>query len=791
MSAADPSLSSSKRLNYDKITSQLRITQIEKNIRSISSILDNRKLYEFEEVPSDLRRERERADRKHKTRRENVTQNSVIDAVAFLKEQGIKMNQVIDEFSDEEILWRNKSKSATYTQKRKFEDPELHRFYLSLNEDQIKEFSIMCKEALYRLCQTLRESMRNSKDVMDNKAIFHPQVNAHRVHCAYLMKLYKQIDASVIEDPVLRDLQRRDISWVGQTNYSKSITPPLREAIDRPTTSSINKARGPILKECQSAEKINSEVRLLEKLMPSKIDRTAVKDLNSKNSDSPTASTRIDRLCIDTLGDSKIVLTKSSDISGLNTKVPSTITKYVPPLDEFMEAKNSQWLVDNVQHDQLDALAASSILPSWKHISGIDKAVSLPCTPLGERNDPPSPPKLLSFSDFQKLFEQYTSTIPCKPPTIDVSKQQQQVSNTTKTADSEKRVNVIKCKQQYSGRTEHNDVVIDTLMEKLEPQLDAFVNLKLKKPTTLQMVSKMFDSSKKNDRLHAGKEFQKKTKVGCVGLKALNRVKSRPGTTDSIIRNDSGFRNIFLDPELSASDEELTTSVVSEESNKNESSRTETDESPGELKNFNEIDAIQWRKHHSKRSDRIFNPIRHKSTKIENSVIHQLQLDIWECLKLGTSTRISLMQKYSSVEFAPFFLSATVLWRDIASALAFRSYLRNIIIEQRVDTSTAMSLRISLLSGFECTLPDSFKTPLPMMDDEIPLKSIGRMLTRLLKECDESIHQYLPTVIRELDIYLASLLDKAETIYQDVVQFGNMTCKEYIHTKKFPPLRLH
>jgi hypothetical protein len=176
----------------EKTTSNLRIFQIEKSIRSISSILDTRTTFPIEEVHIN---EKERNERKQKIRRENVSQTAIAhqghNAIEMLKERGIVVSEVPDEFADEERIWRSKSKAPTYTQKRRFEEPELHNFFLSLNELQLKEFHILTREALYELSTKTRESMKSVKESLDGRGIFHPQANAHRVHCSYLMKLYK------------------------------------------------------------------------------------------------------------------------------------------------------------------------------------------------------------------------------------------------------------------------------------------------------------------------------------------------------------------------------------------------------------------------------------------------------------------------------------------------------------------------------------------------------------------------------------------------------------------------
>ena len=39
--------------------------------------------------------------------------------------------------------------------------------------------------------------------------IFHPDANAHRTHCQYIMKLHKTISAENIEDPILERFKKQ------------------------------------------------------------------------------------------------------------------------------------------------------------------------------------------------------------------------------------------------------------------------------------------------------------------------------------------------------------------------------------------------------------------------------------------------------------------------------------------------------------------------------------------------------------------------------------------------------
>jgi hypothetical protein len=187
--------------NTEKVVANLRIKQIENGIRSISSILDTRLLHELDPIDrKDLNgaREREKQDKRNNTRRMNnlifsssITNQGAI-ALELLKEKGIEIQKTTEEYEDEERIWKHKYQMTSYSQKRKFENPQLHRYYQHLNTEQQKEFKIQCRETLYKLSSDLRKSHSYLKNEMDQRGIFHPAANAHRAHCLYLLKLYKE-----------------------------------------------------------------------------------------------------------------------------------------------------------------------------------------------------------------------------------------------------------------------------------------------------------------------------------------------------------------------------------------------------------------------------------------------------------------------------------------------------------------------------------------------------------------------------------------------------------------------
>ena len=59
----------------------------------------------------------------------------------------------------------------------------------------------MCHESLLNISNKIREEMALVKADMDLAGIFHPDANAHRVHCMYLMRVYNGTRADTIEDP--------------------------------------------------------------------------------------------------------------------------------------------------------------------------------------------------------------------------------------------------------------------------------------------------------------------------------------------------------------------------------------------------------------------------------------------------------------------------------------------------------------------------------------------------------------------------------------------------------------
>lgn len=197
----------------EELVTASRLKLIEKEHRSIGSILDKRQLCKLEE-PKITRRatNRENADIRVASRRSGAAGDELREdaehAMEELIKKGISLTALqAENFQNEELIWKAKSNDPNYTLKRRYDEPDLQKFRENLNSEQKKIYKEKTRESLFNLAQKYRDEMTVLKEEMDLAAIFHPDANAHRVHCLYLLKLYKGIRADTIEDPVLRMLR--------------------------------------------------------------------------------------------------------------------------------------------------------------------------------------------------------------------------------------------------------------------------------------------------------------------------------------------------------------------------------------------------------------------------------------------------------------------------------------------------------------------------------------------------------------------------------------------------------
>jgi len=184
----------------NKVVTQMRIREIEKSVRSMSSILDNRTLFDIEnvnKVDTASKKLTEAGKRSTTNRRGNNTvQSAILNqgllAAAALRTGGVKMANTTEEYGNEESIWKHKYRTPAYTQKRRFNNPKLHDYYKSLNGEEQKDFKQQCRDSLYAVATTMRDNVSDHKSKLDERGIFHPAANAHRAHCNYLLKVYKE-----------------------------------------------------------------------------------------------------------------------------------------------------------------------------------------------------------------------------------------------------------------------------------------------------------------------------------------------------------------------------------------------------------------------------------------------------------------------------------------------------------------------------------------------------------------------------------------------------------------------
>jgi hypothetical protein len=193
----------------EELVTKARLSQIAKEHQSIGSTLDDRCLYAIEE-PKKRDRSQSKLEiekRLHSRRggRGELDIKAMADlALESFKDKGVNVEMLIGNYSIEQQIWKEKSSQMAYSQKRKYQYPELQQFKDSMSNIQRNLFKEKISEAIIGLADKYRAECKLLKADMDLNGIFHPEANAHRVHCIYLMKLYKGIRSDSIEDPILR-----------------------------------------------------------------------------------------------------------------------------------------------------------------------------------------------------------------------------------------------------------------------------------------------------------------------------------------------------------------------------------------------------------------------------------------------------------------------------------------------------------------------------------------------------------------------------------------------------------
>lgn len=198
--------------NAEEIVLATRLKAIEKDHRSIGSMIDTRQLSAIVDPPKSLRAAARADAEQRMTSRRGAKGTAELTeqtdkAFAAMRKKGISLSALIAQgFENEELIWKTKANDPDYTQKRKYDHPELQHFRDRMTLEQRRLYKEKTRERLLDLAQKYRDEMMAAKAEMDLSAVFHPEANAHRAHCMYLNKLYKSIRADTIEDPVLKEL---------------------------------------------------------------------------------------------------------------------------------------------------------------------------------------------------------------------------------------------------------------------------------------------------------------------------------------------------------------------------------------------------------------------------------------------------------------------------------------------------------------------------------------------------------------------------------------------------------
>lgn len=207
------------KLNLDrkaeKMVEDVRLKNIEREHRSIGAMIDHRTLIPL--VAPKLRQysiNKMELENRQATRRDAAgTSIEVLEssqnAMKNMIQKGIEI-KAVDNYENEELIWATKTRDPNYAQKRKYYHKDLQEFKDNMTSEQKVAFKMQTHEKLVEIVTKYREEMGLMKEEMDLAGIFHPDANAHRAHCMYLMKLYKGIRSDTIEDPILRKLRSEE-----------------------------------------------------------------------------------------------------------------------------------------------------------------------------------------------------------------------------------------------------------------------------------------------------------------------------------------------------------------------------------------------------------------------------------------------------------------------------------------------------------------------------------------------------------------------------------------------------
>jgi len=196
-----------------KMVELVRLQLIEQENRSAGALLDTRQLHKLDEAKvkvGNATQTKLDTQKRVESRRNARTQEEVKDgsekAIKAMMAKGIEIVKTSN-YENEELIWNTKSSDPNYSKKRRFDNPALQKFKNNLAAEERMMFKSLCHQALVDLSNKYREEVEKIRSDMDLAGIFHPDANAHRAHCMYLMKLYNGIRADTIEDPILRKME--------------------------------------------------------------------------------------------------------------------------------------------------------------------------------------------------------------------------------------------------------------------------------------------------------------------------------------------------------------------------------------------------------------------------------------------------------------------------------------------------------------------------------------------------------------------------------------------------------
>jgi hypothetical protein len=283
-------------------------------------------------------------------------------------------------------------------------------------------------------------------------------------------------------------------------------------------------------------------------------------------------------------------------------------------------------------------------------------------------------------------------------------------------------------------------------------------------------------------------------------------------------RGADGFRNVFRDDLLATLGEDLSSSVSVVES---QDTLTESDSEYSSASDDDSGNGSTYRNTMANRGSMYqrvgrLGKVKKAMSKSEGAqVMQERQMHIWDTLQVQTVDRISIMNKYSSEEYAPSFSDVISLWTQVALLVIFRVELKKVYINYQrglvelpddadldwffrgIITRVPPILKRSYIVDNPHRQQGKRIRPNPSdMDAEIitVLDEIRSYLT--IDNEDEEVEDidrqavllFLYDCSRHLDKRLLFSLDEAESLFHDSVPFGSTSCKEWLVNKaqKFP-----